>query len=37
LSLDLGDRESATVALQRGRERGASPDRVAFAAAALAR
>jgi tetratricopeptide (TPR) repeat protein len=37
LSLDLGDRNRAAEALQRGRERGASADRVAFAAAALAR
>ena len=37
LLLDLGDREGAARALERGRERGAGPDRVAFAADALAR
>ncbi len=37
LSLDLGDRERAAQALQRGRERGASAERVAFATEALAR
>jgi len=37
LLLDLGDRDGAARALDRGRERGAGADRVAFAADALAR
>jgi Flp pilus assembly protein TadD len=37
LLLDLGDRDGAARALERGRERGAGADRVAFAADALAR
>ena len=37
LSLDLGDRAAAAEALQRARERGANPERVAFAANALAK
>ena len=37
LSLDLHDVKAAAVALQRAREGGASPDRLAFASAALAR
>ena len=37
LSLDLGDRTAAATALDRARANGASAERVAFAAAALAR
>ena len=37
LSLDLGDRASAATALERSRTHGADAERVAFAAAALAR
>jgi len=37
LSLDLGDRAAAATALDRARANGASAERVAFAAAALAR